>query len=342
MPTMPTMRAVVLTAYGGVERLELREVRRPQPGSGQLLVRVRAAGVNPIDGKIRQGRLRLLLPARFPLVLGFDVAGEVAAVGPEVADFEPGDPIYAMLDSRHGGGYAEYAVTGQATAAWKPEALSWEEAAALPLAALAALQALRDLAGLQDGDRIAITGAAGGVGHLAVQLAAAAFDARVTAVAGPGHQDFVRRLGAERAVDYTREDFIALDNPGGGPDDYEAIFDAAGAYGFDACEPALAPGGIYVTTRPGPAIFIAQLRAALSRLIDRHGARRAAVLHTRPRGDDLAALADLVAEGRLRPAIDRVYALDDVRDAHVASQAGHPMGKIVLRIDGEGSAGSPA
>jgi NADPH:quinone reductase-like Zn-dependent oxidoreductase len=178
MPMMPTMRAVVLTGYGGVERLEPREVRRPVPGSGQLLVRVRAAGVNPIDWKIRQGRLRLLLPARFPLVLGFDVAG---------------------------------------------------------------------------------------------------------------------------------------------------------AYDFGACEPALVPGGIYVTTRPGPAIFIAQLRAALSRLIDRHGARRAAVLRTRPRGDDLAALADLVAEGRLRPAIDRVYSLDEVREAHTASQAGHLMGKIVLR-----------
>ena len=343
---MPTMRAAVLTGYGGVERLELREMRRPVPGSGQLLVRVLAAGVNPLDWKIRQGRLRLLLPARFPLVLGFDVAGEVAAVGPEVADFEPGDPVFAMLDSRHGGGYAEYAVTGQATAAWKPEALSWEEAAAVPVAALTALQALRDLAGLQDGDRVAITGAAGGVGHFAVQLAANAFGARVTAVAGPGHQDFVRRLGADRTVDYTREDFTALEpsvaatapgaaggaaDPRGDSADYEAIFDAAGAYDFDTCEPALAPGGVYVTTQPGPAIFIAKLRAALSRLIDRHGARRAAVLHTRPRGDDLAALADLVAEGGLRPAIDRVFALDEVRQAHAASQAGHLMGKIVLR-----------
>jgi NADPH:quinone reductase-like Zn-dependent oxidoreductase len=347
------MRAAVLTGYGGVERLELREVRRPVPGSGQLLVRVRAAGVNPIDWKIRQGRLRLLLPARFPIVLGYDVAGEVAAVGPEVADFEPGDAVYAMLDSRHGGGYAEYAVTGQAAAAFKPEALSWEEAAAVPLAALTALQALRDLAGLQAGDRIAITGAAGGVGHFAVQLAAAAFGAHVTAVAGSEHQDFARRLGAERTVDYTREDFTALEavaaagavgagNPGSDPTDYEAIFDGAGAYGFDFCEPALAPGGIYVTTRPGPAIFLAQLRAALSRLIDRQGARRAAFLRTHPSGDDLAALADLIAEGRLRPAIDRVYALDEVRQAHATSQAGHPMGKIVLRIDAQGSPGSPA
>jgi NADPH:quinone reductase-like Zn-dependent oxidoreductase len=348
---MATMRAAVLTGYGGVERLELREVSRPEPGSGQLLIRVRAAGVNPIDWKIRQGRLRLLLPARFPLVLGFDVAGEVAAIGPEVAAFEPGDAVYAMLDGRHGGGYAEYAVTGQATAAAKPEELSWEEAAAVPLAALTALQALRDLAGVQRGERVAVLGAAGGVGHFAVQLAAA-LGARVTAVAGPGHQDFVRRLGAERAVDYTREDFSALEHSGddgaagdaadrrtaGGPgdpgadsEDFEVVFDAAGAYGFDACEPALAPGGIYVTTRPGPAIFIAKLRAALSRLVDRANARRAAVLHTRPRGNDLEALADLIAAGRLRPAIDRVYRLDEVRQAHAASQAGHPMGKIVLR-----------
>jgi NADPH:quinone reductase-like Zn-dependent oxidoreductase len=340
------MRAAVVTAYGGVERLELRAVDRPEPGSGQLLVRVLAAGVNPIDWKIRQGRLRLLMPARFPLVLGFDVAGEVAAVGPEVAAFAPGDAVFAMLDSRHGGGYAEYAVIGQAAAAAKPEALTWEEAAAVPLAGLTALQALRDIGDLQPGERAAVTGAAGGVGHLAVQIAAA-LGARVTAVAGPDHQDFVRRLGARRAVDYTREDFTALDadadsagadEPGGDSSSYEVIFDAAGATSFAASEPALTAGGTYVTTRPGPAIFLAQVRAALSRLIDRHGTRRAAVVHTRPHGGDLSALADLIAAGRLRPAIDRVYPLDEVRQAHTASQGGHPRGKIVLRIAGSGTA----
>src|SRR6202521_805374 len=350
---MPTMRAAVLTGYGGVERLELREGSRPEAGSGQLLVRVRAAGVNPIDWNIRQGRLRLLLPARLPLVLGFDVAGEVAAVGPEVADFEPGYPVYAMLDSRHGGGYAEYAVTGEATAAAKPETLSWEEAAAMPVAALTAMQALRDLAGLERGQRVAIVGAAGGVGHFAVQLAAAT-RAHVTAGARPDHQDFARRLGAERAVDYTREDFtvlepaaaplqavdaadrLAAEGPGelgDDPESYEVIFDAAGAYDFATCEPALTPGGIYITTQPGPAIFIARLRASLSRLVDRQGAHRAATLRTRPRGDDLAALAELVAAGRLRPAIDRVFPFAEVRQAHTASEAGHLKGKIVLSID---------
>jgi NADPH:quinone reductase-like Zn-dependent oxidoreductase len=334
------MRAVVLTGYGGVERLELREVRCPEPGPGQLLVRVRAAAVNPIDWKIRRGRLRLLLPGKLPLVPGFDVAGEVAAIGPEVGDFEPDDPVFAMLDSRHGGGYAEYAVVGRAAAAPKPEALTWEEAAAMPLAALTALQALRDLAGAGPGQQVAITGAAGGVGHFAVQLAAF-MDARVTAVAGPDHQDFVRRLGAARAVDYSREDFTALADDGdpqgdAGTPGYDAIFDAAGAWDFGACEPALNPGGIYITTRPGPAIFIARLRAALANLVDRRNARRAATLSTRPSGDDLAALADLVAAGRLRPAIDRVLPLEQVREAHAASEAGHPRGKIVLRIDPSG------
>jgi NADPH:quinone reductase-like Zn-dependent oxidoreductase len=354
---MPAMRAVVLTGYGGVERLELREIRRPEPGPGQLLVRVRAAAVNPIDWKIRSGRLRLLLPARMPIVLGFDVAGEVVAVGPEVGDFEPGDPVFAMLDSRHGGGYAEYAVVGRAAAAPKPEALTWEEAAALPVAGLTALQALRDLAGVRPADRVAITGAAGGVGHLAVQLAVS-FGAHVTAVAGPSHQDFVRRLGAARTVDYTREDFTALAgeesaSPSAGEDhgsgtrrargrdddasdstpSYDTIFDAAGAWSFSACEPALSPGGIYVTTNPGPAIFIAQLRSALARLIDRRNARRATAFRVKPRGEDLEALADLVAAGRLRPAIDRVLPLADVGQAHAASEAGHPRGKIVLRID---------
>jgi NADPH:quinone reductase-like Zn-dependent oxidoreductase len=348
------MRAAVVTGYGGVERFELREAERPHAGSGQLLVRVRAAGVNPIDWKIRRGSLRLLLPARFPLILGFDVAGEVAAIGPEVTDFEPGDPVYAMLDSRHGGGYAEYAVVGQAAAAPKPEALTYEEAAAMPVAALTALQALRDRAGLRAGQRVAVTGAAGGVGHFAVQLAAA-LGAHVTAVAGPDHQDFVRELGAARAVDYTREDFTALAGTGGGtggpggtgdagaaaeptgPGEsggfYDAIFDAAGVYGFAECEDALAAGGIYVTTNPGPAIFLAQLRAALAGLVDRHNARRARSLRARPSGDDLAELGELVAAGRLRPVVERVFPLDEVRQAHAAGEAGHRRGKLVLRID---------
>jgi NADPH:quinone reductase-like Zn-dependent oxidoreductase len=349
------MRAAVLTGYGGVDRLELREVARPEPGPGQLLVRVRAAGVNPIDWKIRQGRLRLVLRGRLPLILGFDIAGEVVAIGPEVTAFEPGDAVYAMLDSRHGGGYAEYAAVGDDAAALKPEALSYEQAAAVPLAALTALQALRDLAEVQHGQRVAITGASGGVGHFAVQLAAD-FEAHVTAVAGPEQQDFVRRLGANRTVDYTREDFTAVDAPrgawrdGGAPqrgvtagsrDDewesadwvtYDAIFDAAGVSSFGACEPALEPGGVYVTTRVGPVALLEEARTRLARLLDRRSAHHACLVRARPSGDDLAELGELIAAGRLRPEIERVYELDDVRQAHAAGEAGHRRGKLVLRV----------
>jgi NADPH:quinone reductase-like Zn-dependent oxidoreductase len=358
---MLPMRAAVLTGYGGVERLELRDVARPEPGPGQLLVRVRAAGVNPIDWKIRQGRLRLVLPGRLPLILGFDVAGEVAAIGPEVTQFEPGDAVYAMLDSRHGGGYAEYAAVGDGAAALKPEALSFEQAAAVPLAALTALQALRDIAEVRPGQRVAVVGASGGVGHFAVQLAAD-LGAEVTAVAGPERQDFVRQLGARRAVDSTREDFTALDEPGvarrdggtrrddsvrpsgatgGDPDrepdstdcaTYDAVFDAAGVSSFAACQPALEPGGVYVTTRVGPVAFIEEARARIARLLDRSSAQRAGLVRAQPSGDDLAEIGELLAAGRLRPVLERVYGLDDVRQAHAAGEAGHRRGKIVLRI----------
>jgi NADPH:quinone reductase-like Zn-dependent oxidoreductase len=344
------MRAVVLTGYGGVERLQLRHVPRPEPRAGQVLVRVRAAGVNPIDWKIRRGRLRLRRPARLPLILGFDIAGEVAATGPEVADLEPGEAVFAMLDDPHGGGYAEYAVADRATVAILPEGLSFEEAAAMPVAALTALQALRDLAELQPGERLAVYGAAGGVGHFAVQLGAA-MGARVVAAGGPGQQDYLRRLGAERTVDVTREDITAL--PEAAPPTlatpatpatpstpstpseitFDAFFDAAGALRFDDCEPALVAGGVFVTTHRGPASLIAHLRSRLAGLIDRGAARRAVTVRVHPSGADLETLAHFVETGRLRPVIERVYPLAEAARAHDAGETGGRQGKLVLRID---------
>lgn len=360
------MRAIVLNGYGGPERLRPQEVARPEPDVGEVLVRVRAAGVNPIDWKIRRGRLRLLRPARFPLILGFDVAGEVAAVGPEVADFEPDDRVFAMLASPHGGGYAEYAVAGAGAVARLPAGLSFEEGAALPLAGLTALQALRDLADLRPGERLAVHGAAGGVGHLAVQLGVA-MGAHVVAAAGPGQQDLLLRLGAERAVDVTREDLTALPSladaglpaawpphrsprasPGETGDSeppppsrraplgdvtFAVIFDAAGVLAFTNCEPALTDHGVFVTTRRGPASLLAHLRSRLGELIDHAGARRAATIRVHASGADLAHLADLVDAGRLRPLIERVYPLAEAARAHDAGETGGRHGKLVLRID---------
>ena len=313
----------MIDGYGGPDRLRIGDMETPQPGPGQLLVRVRAAGVNPIDWKIRQGKLRFVMPARFPLIPGFDVAGEVEDVGPEVARFEPGDSIYAMLDSRHGGACAEYALVGESAAAPKPERLSFEEAAAIPLAALTALQALRDKGELAEGERVLVNGGSGGVGHFAIQIAAA-LGARVVAVGSPRNQEFLRELGAERAISYEEEDFTRDDET------FDVVFDAVGKSSFQDCELILGDGGVYITTMPGPSDI---LRGVFSSIAGLFGpARRSRWVSVRPSGEDLAFLGRLADLGRLRPVIDQVFPLELIREAHEMSEAGHVRGKIVVRI----------
>ncbi len=317
------MRAAVIDGYGGADRFRIAEVETPQPGPGQLLVRVRAVGVNPVDWKIRKGSLRMVLPARFPLILGYDVAGEVEAIGPEVSRFEPGDLVYAMLDGRHGGGYAEHAVVGESAAALKPDRLTFEEAAAIPLAALTALQALRDKGELAEGERVLVNGASGGVGHFAVQIAAA-LGARVVAVASGSNQEFLRELGAERTIDYKEEDFTRDDET------FDVVFDAVGKSSFQDCDLILGDGGVYVTTTPGPSDIFRGIFSSIAGLFGT--TRRSRWVRVRPSGDNLAFLGGLIDRGRLRPVIDRVFPLEQIRQAHEASESGHVRGKIVVRI----------
>jgi NADPH:quinone reductase-like Zn-dependent oxidoreductase len=203
-----SMKAVVLDGYGDADKLTVREIPRPACGDGQVTVQVRAAGVNPIDWRLRKGSLRWMLPARFPLVLGFDVAGEIVEVGAAVGEWKLGDEVLCFLDSRHGGGYAEYAVAGADVLAPKPTAVSFAEAAGVPLAASTALQALRDVGKVATGRQLLVNGAAGGVGSFAVQLGRI-LGARVTGTCSESNLEFVRELGAERVMDYARQDFAA-------------------------------------------------------------------------------------------------------------------------------------
>ncbi|HSN87341.1 MAG TPA: NAD(P)-dependent alcohol dehydrogenase, partial [Thermoanaerobaculia bacterium] len=238
------MRAVVIDGYGGSDRLDVREVPDPgPPGTGQVLVRVRATSVNPVDWKIRRGSLRLVLPARVPLILGFDAAGEVVDIGPEVTRFQVGDPVFGAIDTRRtGGAYAELALAREDALTGLPASLSFEEAAALPVAGLTALQALRDKGELVAGERVAINGGSGGVGHLAIQIARA-LGADVTATASHRNQQFLRDLGAHQAIDYEEEDVTAED------DVWDVLFDAVGTLSYRDVEPSLARGGgIHVTT----------------------------------------------------------------------------------------------
>jgi NADPH:quinone reductase-like Zn-dependent oxidoreductase len=317
------MKAAVIDGYGGSERLVVREVETPRPGPGQVLLRVRATSVNPIDWKLRSGQLRLVKRVRFPAILGFDAAGEVAEIGPEVSRFAPGDTVYALLDSP--GGYAEYAVVRESSLAPKPEVLSFEEAAALPLAGLTALQALRDLGQLVPREKLLVNGAGGGVGHLAVQIGAA-LGAEVTGVASGGNQSLVLAMGAERAIDYEEIDFTGEDAA------YDVIFDAVGNRSFDDCAAVLsAQGGIYVSTHVGPRLFLWSLLTRLGGLVGQR--RQARIILTHPSGEDLAVLSRMVEIGKLRPAIGRAYLLEDIRRAHEASETGHARGKIVVRIE---------
>lgn len=315
------MRAAVIDGYGDGGRLEIREIDRPQPGVGQVLVRVRAASVNPLDWKVRSGNLRFVMPVKFPWSPGYDVAGVVEEIGVEVDRFAPGDAVHAYV--ARAGACAEFVAVDANAAAMVPDGLSFEEAAAVPLAALTAWQALVGRGELAQGENVLINGGAGGVGHFAVQIAAA-LGAHVTAVASGRNQDLLRELGAEWTIDYETEDFSRDEET------YDVVFDAVGTSNFRECDLILGEGGIYVTTDVGPGIFFQSLRSAVTSVFG--PARRARWVAVKPSGEDLAAVDGLILRRRVRPLIDRVFSLDEIRQAHEASEAGHSRGKIVIRV----------
>lgn len=318
------MKAAVIDGYGGADRFVVCEMEKPEPGPGQLLVRVRATSVNPLDWKMRKGALRFLRRSRFPLILGYDVAGEVEAVGAEVSRFEPGDPVYAFVGGDKGGGYAEYALVGEEAAAPKPERLSFEEAAAVPLAALTALQALRDRGELAEGERLLVNGAAGGVGHFAVQIGKV-LGAGVVGVASGRNQDFLRELGAGRGIDYEQEDFTTDEGS------YHVVFDAVGTASFKKCDLILEEGGVYVTTSFEPRIAVQGLISPVAGLFG--PVRRARAVMVKPSGEDLALLGRWIETGKLRPYVEEVFRLERIADAHAYSESGHVRGKLVVRIE---------
>lgn len=315
------MKAVVIERYGSPEVLRLKtDVERPVLLSRQILIEAYASSVNPIDWKIRNGSLRLLLGRRFPKILGFDVSGRVAAVGSEVRKFKPGDLVYARSDAPTGGAYAEYVAVGESAAARKPQNLSHEEAAAIPLAALTAYQGFKWHAPLKSGAEVLVTGASGGVGSFAVQIAKI-FQARVTGVCGPKNADLVKRLGADEVLDYEKQPIF-------GERRYDVVFDAAAAGSFSQARRRLKDRGAYVSTLPSFGLMAAWLRSLLP------SSRKAAFILMKPRGEDLETITRWVESGKLKPVLDSIFPLEQVRQAHERSQEGHPRGKIVLQIRG--------
>jgi len=315
------MRAIVVERFGGPEVLELKEIERPEPGPGELLVRVICAGTNPVDAKLRRfGGGRRVTP---PVVLGYDVSGVVEAVGPGVTRFQPGDEVFYMLEvcGKRTGSYAEYNVVPEAIAAKKPDSLSHEEAAAVPLACGTAWEGIVRRLKVQPGETVLIHGGAGGVGSFAVQLAKIC-GARVIASAGTQNQETLRSLGVDVPVDYTQQDPVEVARAETGGEGVDAVFDAVGGELIARSIRAVKPFG-RMTTVLDPAGPLE--RFALKNLT-LYG-----ILIT-PDAGRLEAMRRLIEQGRLRPLVDKVLPLEQVQEAHRRLDTGHGRGKIVLRV----------
>lgn len=320
------MKAVFIRRFGGNEVLEIGEAPDPVPARGELVVRVRAASVNPRDWMVRSGTypFRFTLP-EFPIVLGGDFAGEVAELGPGVRGFRPGERVYGMQRAFGGfGAFAELIAVRPAVLAPIPAVLDFEHAAAVPLASLTAWHGLHQIARISPGRRVLVNGAAGGVGSFAVQLAAAA-GAEVTGVCSRRNLDFVRGLGAGEAIDYGAENFLCMDRR------WDLIFDAIGRETWAGCRPRLSSRGWYLTTVPKPADLAAAVTTALGRRV-RPGAPRCAVILARSSGRRLRAVSRLIDEGRVRVPVEAVLGLDRAAEALDRSRTFHTRGKLVLRI----------
>jgi NADPH:quinone reductase-like Zn-dependent oxidoreductase len=324
------MRAIVQDTYGPADVLELREIERPEVGENDVLVRVRAAGSGPDVWHIMTGQpymARAALGFRRPKVRvrGWDVAGTVEAVGASVTDFRPGDEVMGVAE---GGSFAEYAVTSPDKLVPKPANLSFEQAAALPISGVTALQAFRDKAHAQPGQTVLVIGAGGGVGTLAVQLAKS-FGAHVTGVASSSKLDLVRSIGADDVIDYTREDFT------NGSMKWDVILDTAGRRPLRRLRRALTPKGTLVVVggdgggRWTGGFFRGMLRGPL---VSPFVGQKLMGLNSKVTRADLQGVAELAEAGKLTPVIGHTYALSETPEAIRELEAGHAAGKLVIAV----------
>jgi len=323
------MKAIVYTEYGSPDVLRLQEVPQPVPNEGQVLIEVRAASLNAADlhmltADIFLVRLMtggLLKPKR--AILGADVAGRVAAVGKNVTKFKPGDEVFGNLGVMNSGSLAEFVCANESALAIKPAQVTFEQAAAVPLAAITALQGLRDSGKLQAGQKVLVNGASGGVGTWAVQIARL-LGADVTAVCSTGKMDMLRALGADHVIDYTREDFTRMEQR------YDLIFAANGYHALKDYVKVLTPTGIYVMVGGAAAQMFEAL--LLVPMMSRKGGRTVRTLTLVPNPADMLFLKAQLEAGTITPMIDRCYPLEQTADAFRYMAEGHAKGKIVITI----------
>jgi len=306
------MKATRIHSFGSSNVLTLEDAPRPEPGDGQVLIKVHAAGVNPVDWKIRSGQFKKA-EMRFPFTPGRDVSGVVEAVGRGVAGFKPGDEVYAFLGS-HSGGYAEYALAEETETALKPRSLDHVHAAAVPLAATTAWQALFEHGNLQPGQRLLIHGAAGGVGHYALQFAKAK-GATVIATGRSEDMDFLRSLGADEVIDYRKARFEERAR------DVDFVLDLVGGETQERSWECLKDGGTLISTLEQPS----QEKAG------EHHAKATAMM-AEPKAEQLREITHLIEQGKVKVVIEETFPLSEAKQAHDAIERRHTQGKIVLTV----------
>ena len=331
------MKAIVYTRYGPPEVLQLKEVEKPVPKDAEVLVQIHAASINYGDWGLLTGKpffLRLTEGGlREPKIkiLGGDIAGRVEAVGRNAKQFQPGDPVFGDLSACGRGGFAEYMCTTEDKFAAKPANISFEEAAAVPMAGVVALQGLRDEGQIQPRQKVLINGASGGVGTFAVQIAKS-FGAEVTAVCSTRNLDMARSIGADHVIDYTQEDFTKSGQR------YDLILAANGYHPISDYKRALRPQGVYVCSGGSlTQIFQSML---LGPLMSRSGGKRMGNLLHRQNAGDLVVMKELLESGKVVPVIDRRYPLNETPEAFRYFGEGHARGKVVITMEHKESATS--
>jgi NADPH:quinone reductase-like Zn-dependent oxidoreductase len=322
------MKAIVYHRYGSPDVLQWEEIEKPTPGDNEVLLRVRAASVNPLDWHFMRGIPYLVrIPAglRKPKVtgLGVDVAGQVEAVGRNVTQLKPGDEVFGSCRRA----FAEYVCAAESSLVVKPDNVTFEQAASVPVAAFTALQGLRDKGHIQPRQRVLVNGAAGGVGSFAVQIAKS-FGADVTGVCSTRNVGMVRSIGADQVIDYTQEDFTKSRQR------YDLLFDAVGNHSLFACRRVLNPKGVLIMAggEGGRWMIRALGRAITALVLSRFVSQKLTGLLARTRKEDLTVMHQLMEAGKVTPVIDRRYRLSEVPEAIRYLEQGHARGKVVITL----------
>jgi len=328
------LKAIVNYKYGSPDVLELKEVEKPTPKENEVLIKVHAASVNAYDWHMLRADpffIRFMSGLTKPKrnILGADVAGTVEAVGKDVKQFKPGDEVYGITSGIHSGSFAEYLCDQEKLFALKPGNLTFEEAAAVPLAAVTALQGLRDKGQIQSGQKVLINGASGGVGTFAVQIAKS-YDTEVTAVCSTRNLEMARSIGADHVIDYTQEDFTKKGQQ------YDLIYAANGNNSIFAYKRALNPNGIFVLAGGSMGQFYRYILVAP--WISMTGNKKMINYIAQPNQKDLDFMTELIVAGKVKPVIDRRYSLSEAPDAIRYIEEGHARGKVVITVGHESKA----